>query len=581
VKTKRKSKRRQEEKRAFGALSLIGWTAVVCLAIAAMARYVSSSSTLLRAARAAGGAACEQAALSAVEEAAWQFLHKVNDPDTVLYRNVRDGLVTGVQRDLCVEDACRPELLEALLRDGTSVQGPTAKVQLSRFRASLDLHGARLSLSVEAAMPLGQGVVRRRVEASYECCLTHVSEPKPYDQLPFAVAQLNYLALQPVVVGEWLDRMEEYEMQRNLLDGLLAWLATFPRPEAEARFSYRPCRLYRSETGGVGKGVQARADAEVPEPVAAPPIELVLPGWAAFDTSWQSRRVTPNRMLREMVPVGSVLVALEKTVRLPDHDTNVMLATSFFESDDEVLGAAAKLVEEHEELRQAAEKARRRGKPMDVDDVQRFVSLAAESCNTAARGFDEGTKRYNAFARYLLGHCLGHFHEPPVRSTAWAPLGYLIHQRKSVDELAELLTTYGGMTGHVFIAKPDEADEDPLMRLKIAGWQGHGVVSTFRPTRVRDVLLASFDEDLLVLGLGDVELGAGSVQAGVSCCTATFAGPTSITGNLVIGAVPFFREPPPEARFAGSVRYDGRLFSGFPYECARQAQPGGMEVRHS
>jgi hypothetical protein len=181
---------------AVGAGLAVGLLAI--LAAVAAAQLARTGQILDAATRDAGGVAAEEAAVAAVEEAAWRLQHALTDPDDAAYWHVRRELVRGHRPYLDLTGDLDPKhLRERLSRP--DLPPLFRHMRIERFRAVW--HVPRREGPTDQLVDFECGVslavagrtIYRRACQRRRYGVVHVSPPKPFDQLTVAIADHGFL----------------------------------------------------------------------------------------------------------------------------------------------------------------------------------------------------------------------------------------------------------------------------------------------------------------------------------------------------------------------------------------------------
>jgi hypothetical protein len=175
---------------------------VALLVAVAIAQLARSGQTLDAATRDAGGAACAEAAVAAVEEAAWRLSTALTDPHDPLYWHVRRELVRGHRAYLDLSSDLEPKLLRE--RIASPDRAPMFRhMKVESFRAvwHVPVRGGATEQLVDfecaVSLALATHRVHRRAVQRRRYGVVHVSPPKPFDQLTLAIADHGFLRALP------------------------------------------------------------------------------------------------------------------------------------------------------------------------------------------------------------------------------------------------------------------------------------------------------------------------------------------------------------------------------------------------
>ena len=184
---------------------------LVLLALVAMAQLFRSGQTLEEAAWDAGGAACEEAATSAVEEASWRLQKALTDPAEPLYWHLRRELVRGHRAYLDISSDVDPKHLRAMIAD-PALPPLFRAMKIDHFKVvfHVPLKGTGEQLvdfDCGVSLDLSEHRVYRRAAERRRYGVVHVSPPKPFDQMTLAIADHGFLRELPRIRNRWRRRL--------------------------------------------------------------------------------------------------------------------------------------------------------------------------------------------------------------------------------------------------------------------------------------------------------------------------------------------------------------------------------------
>ena len=595
-----------------GLFLVIGVSGLVCLGIVAMSRLFSTSHTLDRAARGVGGAVVEEGALSAIEIGLWNFQTQINSPTSTLFKKVRSAFIACKKCSIDCAYECFPKDLKTTVPSLT-IENFCASVEVPEMEETGHLGPQLLNFSTTVSMKIGKRTVRRSATATYKLGLSHVSQPKPYDQATMAIASAGaYDQLLPSI-AKLLDIAEEYNRMVVRFNAFVEYLNTFPHGKGTERSDLLPFyfsvgftpdttekervaidRIYRAEPWRMREWERltengSRRD-EGLEWRNRRLLDRLPEGQIPFNFSREMTFVYPhrleqvvhNRVLRETPGIDSVTLCLESECQLAEYDLNAILADTVWPSWDNLNKAAEFIKELNKEWYDRANRDLLTNDIQDEREIREFVNGMRELMTNIHDNIGNCILALNSFIRFVLGKTLAPFNGPPAMGLAnYVPQGYHINQRTPKEDLDELVKEYGGVSGHVFIAPTGggclaQLSEEELEKLAECGhpcldqvdialpsYRGSTVMSAFRPTRLKQITVAESQSDLLILGLQATTLTNSRVEAGVCCASAMFEGSPRIKGNFVLGSLPFIKYPERKERLSGFVQYDERIFSGF------------------
>ena len=607
--TRQVSKTKQ---RGAGLFLVIGVSGLVCLGIYAMSRLFSTSHTLDRAARGVGGAVVEEAAISAIEIGLWNFQSLVNSPQSELFKELRSAFIACEKDSIDCTYECYPKDLEQkmpnLVIENFSASADVPEVALDGRMGSQLLH-----LSASVSLKIGRRKVRRSVKATYRYGLSHVSQPKPYDQTTVAIAAAGaYEQLLPTV-AKLLDIAEEYNRMVVRFNTFIDYLNSFPHGVGTERHDLLPFyfsvgitpettekeraaidRIYRQETWRMREWERLTESGSIRDEdlewrnrrlldrLPEGHIPFNFDRAMNFHYPYKLEDVVHNRLLRETPGTDSVTLCLEKEALLANYDLNALLADTVWPYWDNINKAAEFIKELNKKWYDRANLDLQTNEIQDVHEIAKFVDQMRELMISVRSNIKNCIRGLNSFTRFVLGKTVAPFNGPPSQGLAnYSPQGYHINQRTPKEDLKELVTEHGGVSGHVFVAptgggclatmsqkeleKLSECGHPSLdqVDLSLSSYRGLAVMSSFRPIRLKEISMADSQKDLLVLGLKETTFTNAQVEAGVCCASASFEGSPKINGNFVLGSLPFIKYPERQERFAGRVQYDERIFSGF------------------
>ena len=606
-------------KRGSGFFLVLAVSGLACLTIMAMSRLYSTHRTIDRAARGVGGAVAEQAAISIVENALWNFQSKVNDPKSRLFAKVRDAVIACKATEVDCDENCHPN--EVLLYAGKdpSRVGALRSLELEEFSAKFiipevreDVRGSQfLEIDTTVSLKLAGRRMKRRVSSRYRWGLSHISQPKPYDQCTVAIAKAGVYQITLPTVAEFLDLMEEYNLAAERFNAFADYLEALgpergfyeftplyfthglapelsPQEERAIDEMYRRQSWRYREWERLTEGGSKRCsslewrDRRLLDRLSEGEIKFIVEGFNDFEYPFRLDKVIHNRMSRETPGIDSVTLCLEENCMLRDMDLNAELAKELWPHCDTVYRLAEELKEINKKTYDLSWKRLAKRTPFNRWEILSFLDDLYRRLSSMRREFGAIIGALNRFNGLSLGRTLAQFTSPSkLRPAQYGAQGYHINQRYPKEDLKELIDDHGGVNGHVFIApigggdlqgmEEDEIEslveqEHPCLReldLRLPSFRGNAVVSSFRRVRLDAVSLADEKKDLLILGLQEIELTNGEVEGGLSCSSAEWDGSPRIFGNFVLGFLPFSRYPKRRERFSGMVDYDDRIFSGY------------------
>lgn len=584
---------------------------LVLLALVAMAQLARTGQTLEEAAWDAGGAAAEEAATAALEEASWRLQRALTDPAEALYWHLRRELVRGHRPYLDISTDVDPKHLRARLAD-PALPPLFRSMRIDHFRAVFHVplragNGEQLvDLDCGVRLDLAAHRVYRRACERRRYGVVHVSPPKPFDQMTLAIADHGFLRELPRIRNSWRRRI----LASNTLFERLAWT----RAVLTASLPGRPTTAgvpLTGETRMLEGGVEV-AFAPPFQSAKKPPrmparlqiiltdrlsdrrrhdraVDDTLSRMTSEERGWEEWRLVlnePDAQVRlrltgasarrggpawPQLPAGlvgtdapgpdAVIFSLSPQVDLAEFDYEVRLR---------------ELAREHEA---AMERAMEQVNELWVGYVERGpVTLSAggltqleDSLERLFKQMHPGVLKLTRQLQELVAHAGRHARSGLSGSSLAANLARSSRRLRAfglhVDDqtqLTDALAAYPVFNGHLSLS-----GKEPL-ELSAPRWAGKAVVSV-RAERalvaerltVRSLRRASRTADLAIVDAPVLHLGAEPVEAAVVVGDRlSLAGPAAITGNLLIKRLLPLKDRRPDEELHGRVTFDPLVTSG-------------------
>lgn len=597
---------------------------LVLLSLVAMAQLFRSGQALEEAAWDAGGAACEEAASSAVEEASWRLQRALTDPNEPLYWHVRRELVRGHRPYIDLSTDVDPKHLRARLADA-GLPPLFRAMRIDHFKVVLHVPCKPVTeqfvdFDCGVSLDLATHRVYRRAAERRRYGVVHVSPPKPFDQMTLAIADHGFLRELPRIRNRWRQRFlgaqtvgERLEWLREVLTNGLASTArgltgqtTQNGSETEIafappfQFARVPPRMPAALRGLLGKRMAERRATE-------PGLDGRLAGMTPEERGWEEWRVVqtlPQAQVRfqlaardaprrgeafprtdmglidiDLPGADSVVFAMTPTVDLAEFDYEVRLRTYEAEHAKELERA----MEEINEL--WVTYLERSPMPMNA---KAFLELEVQLLALFKRMHPAMTKGAK-YLRELVTHVGRHTRnglsggalEAYLRRSSKRLKAFGLH----VDEQADVdraLAEYPVFNGHLSLS-----GQKPVV-LDARRFSGKAVISVRAERNVQPERLTlkslrrASPADLAIVNAPLVHLGSEPVDAGlVVGDRLSMSGPAEVHGNLFLRRLAPLADRRAEEELKGTVTYDPLVTSGPLLERKNTAEePEGFGLDH-
>lgn len=597
---------------------------LVLLSLVAMAQLFRSGQALEEAAWDAGGAACEEAATSAVEEASWRLQRALTDPAEPLYWHVRRELVRGHRAYLDISTDVDPKHLRTRLAD-PALPPLFRAMRIDHFKVvwhvPLKASGEQLvDFDCGVSLDLAAHRVYRRACERRRYGVVHVSPPKPFDQMTLAIADHGFLRELPRIRNRWRQRFlgaqtvgERLEWLREVLTNGVPGRArgltgqttqsgdqteiSFAPPFQFAKAPPRmPTALFAvlqkklAERKQHDRGVDDRLARMTPEErgweewriVQSEPEAQLRFTLAARDAPRRGEAFPRTDMgLVEIDLPGpdSVVFAMTPTVDLAEFDYEVRLRE--YERAHE------------KELEQAMQEVNElwvsylERSPMQMNAAT-FLQLEIQLLGLFKRMHPAMTK-HARYLRDLVTHVGRHTRngltsgalEAYLRRSSKRLKAFGLHADEQ-DDLDRALKAYPTFNGHLSLS-----GHKPVV-LDAKRFSGKALISVraernIQPERLTlKALRRSTPSDLAVVNAPLVHLSNEPTDAAIVVGDRlSLAGPADVTGSLFLRRLAPLADRRPEEELKGQVTYDPLVTSGTLLERKTTAQePEGFGLDH-
>jgi hypothetical protein len=531
----------------MGIVLILVITLAIVLFIAGMAQLFFSSQVYRQTARGSGGLAAEYLARSAVAELEYKLQGALTSPSHPLFRKLREALLTGEAGkgpggliDLSREFDC--DLLVDRLESSEHrafyrsfrVEGLTVLAGYDRSRPEQDALVARFGAT--ARLSLGSRAVARRVEETRALGMMLAGPKRPLDQVAFLVLQNPFLA-------EFRTVAAQVARLANLYRLLAGWLASW-KAQVEAKPAGTAMTFEMQIPGG--------------NPDAPPAnVTMVLTEEAyTFDGLWPALTQDPNAI--RIPPDGAYLVAMggDRPVDLRAYDHEGAFVRGARDALARVPDVAQRLDRVMERLVQTSGRPFTAGAhaawAQQVGQAGRDVHAILEIVLAELIRTSTEMAPHLAVLPGLDGFSLD------SHGRIGPPLYPIAFHLATQAELDALLRAHPRLNAHLAYQ-----GFEPL-RIDLMGISGKLVISSNRaPIEVANLVVASREEDIVVLAGEDVTLKGGTIDASVIVRNRLrVKGETTVRGNLVLDTLARHHDRGPSEELKGTVLYNPGLYSG-------------------